>query len=162
MEFPVRHVFFLFSALLVVAVVAQFYFAAAGVFSSAESGRFAAHELLGRIVLPALGLITLALAALARAGRSTIWWASVPVLGIVAEFLLFLVNVLLSGGPTDTTPVSAAGSVLLGLHAVIGLVILLAAALVAKRACTLVGHGQGRRALPDAGSSSEPHSKVVA
>jgi hypothetical protein len=157
-----RIAFLCSAVLLVLAVVAQFYFAAAGVFSSAEHDRFAAHEFLGRIGIPVLGAVTVLTALLARAGKGLVWTAAVPLFGIVAEFLLFLVNVLLSGGPTDETPVSAMGSVVLGLHSVIGLVVFMAAVHVTAKAFELVRGGGVRGAGDVRGAGASRDSKVVA
>ena len=64
-----RKVHFVLSALVLAAVVLQFYLAGVGVFSMPEDELFGLHTANGRFLLPVLLLLNIAAAALPAAGR---------------------------------------------------------------------------------------------
>ena len=65
--------FVVVSTLLAAATVLQLYLAGVGVFSDPTDGLFAVHGWNGRIVLPLLVLLTILFAALAKAGKRTVY-----------------------------------------------------------------------------------------
>lgn len=129
-----RKVFFVVSLMAIGVVAVQYYLAAVGVFSHAEREGFVYHGTSGRIVAPIVFLLLIATAALARAGKRTIW-LTVLMLGLlVVQTLIFVVTGLIfSVGPD--TPVLPLGAILtVSLHAVNPLFILWTGVVVALRA----------------------------
>jgi hypothetical protein len=120
----VRKAYFVITVLLLISVVVQFYFAAMGVFGpqGEEDNLYAFHRVNGSMVLPALLIIAVIFAALAKAGARTVWLQALPILLIVVQYLIFIVGGLIGGGSEDNPTVGSA--VVLGLHAVNGLAIL--------------------------------------
>lgn len=127
-----RRVFLVVAIVLLVAEVVQFYFAAFGVFQApAPPDAFLFHQLNGRIVLPALCLLVILAAALARAPGRLIGLSAIPLGLLVMQTVLFLVSALVGATPEKT---NLAGTAILGLHAVNGLCILGVTILVVRRA----------------------------
>jgi hypothetical protein len=122
------------SALLVAAILVQFYLAAFGAFGDREgTGGFAAHEWVARIILPVLAILTIVTAAVARAGRRIITLSTIPLGVIVLQFLLFFAARAF-GSDTHPGGASLAGSLVLGFHALFGLAALVTAGLVLSAA----------------------------
>jgi hypothetical protein len=122
------------SAALLLAIVAQFYFAAFGAFGDrADTGGFAAHEWVARTALPLLAVLTIIAAAVARVGRRLMTLSAVPAVVIVLQFLLFFAARAL-GSDTHPGGASLSGSIVLGFHALFGLVALVSTALVLSAA----------------------------
>ena len=95
-----RKVFSIVSILVVGAVVLQFYFAGMGVFSHPEEELFAVHGTAGRIVLPILFILSLVTAAIARAGKRTIWLTVIAILLLALQTVIFiLTGVIFNVGP---------------------------------------------------------------
>lgn len=143
------------STLLVTAVTLQLYFAGLGVFSDPTDELFAIHGWNGRIVLPLLTLLTVLLAALARAGKRTIR-LSVLVFGLlILQTLIFVLTGLIFGiGPETPNPPLIA-TMFVSLHPINGLAILTVSFLVARRAHRLA-FARSRRIWGAGASSDEP------
>ena len=119
-----RKAYFVTTVLLLISVVIQFYFAAMGVFGpqGEDDNLYAFHSTNGQIVLPALSLLAVIFAALARAGVRTVLLTALPILLVAVQILLFILAGAIGGGSEDTPTVASA--VILGLHAVNGLAIM--------------------------------------
>ena len=119
-----RKVYFVITVLLLISVVAQFYFAALGVFGpqGEDDNLFPFHRINGSAVLPALSLLAVIFAALSRAGARTVWLSALPILLIAVQYLLFILGGVIGGGSEDEPTVG--GAVILGLHALNGLAIM--------------------------------------
>jgi hypothetical protein len=108
---------------MVLAVVAQFYFAAVGAFAKPQDDRsFALHLMGGVMIIPMLSLLATLVAALARAPGKLIGLTALP-LGLIAVQVLITEAGKGLGASSDdhTTP---AALVFLGLHAIVGLAIM--------------------------------------
>lgn len=117
------------SALLLV-IVAQFYFAAFGAFGDRDAtGGFSAHEWIARTALPVVGILVIVAAAVGRWGRRVVLLSIAPLAVVVLQVLLFLVARAL-GSETHPGGASATGSIVLGFHALFGLLALAATAAV--------------------------------
>jgi hypothetical protein len=130
----VRKVFAGLAIVLVLAVVAQFYFAATGAFDTAPKDEsFQAHRALGFGIVLFAVLLTI-VAALARMpGRIIGMTGLIAGLGVGQGLIAALANAFDDTGDTSTT----AGQLVFGLHAINGLVILHLAGTVARRARAL-------------------------
>lgn len=118
------------ATVLTCAVLVQFYLVAVG---TAGSGRYAVHEIVETIVLPTLSLLAVAICLLTRGDRFTVFLAAAPLLGVLVEFALFALNQWLSVGPTTSGTIKWAGTLILGLHPMVGLVMLGSCLLLWKR-----------------------------
>jgi Family of unknown function (DUF6220) len=136
-----RKVFAGLAALLVLAVVAQFYLAASGAFDTAPKDEsFQMHRLLGRGIIP-FALVLTIIAALARMpGRLIGMTGLVAGLAALQAVIAVLAKAFDDTGDTSTT----AGKLVFGLHAVNGLVIMAVAGTIARHARAL-----SRSAVPD-------------
>ena len=129
-----RKVFSIASILAVIAVVLQFYFAGIGVFSPPEEELFAIHGTAGRIALPILFILSLITAAIARAGRRTIWMTVIAILLLALQTVLFiLTGAIFNVGP-ESAEVPLAATLMVSLHVLNGLAILGLTASIARRA----------------------------
>ncbi len=137
-----RKTFLVISVLVVVAVVMQFYFAAVGVFSDPDDELFAIHGTSGRIVLPLLMILSIVFAALAKAGRRTVWLAVLGFGLLLFQTILFILTGVLTGSEPPPGEITTAGTVMLGFHALNGLAILGVTGTVASRARALVMEGR--------------------
>ena len=54
--------------------------------------------------------------------ESPCFLAAAPLLGVLVEFALFALNLWLSGGPTTSGTIKWAGTLILGLHPLVGIV----------------------------------------
>jgi FtsH-binding integral membrane protein len=136
-----RRVFAVLATLLVLVVVAQFYLAASAAFDTAPNDEsFQTHRALGYgIVLFAIALTIVA--ALARMpGRLIGMTGLVAGLGLLQPVIAVIAKAFGDSGDTSTT----AGTLVFGLHAVNGLIILAVAGTVARGARAL-----SRPAVPD-------------
>jgi hypothetical protein len=131
----VRRVFAGVAALLVLAVVAQFFLAASGGFDTAPNDEsFQPHRVLGYLILLFAVLLTI-VAALARMpGRLIGMTALVAGLVVVQMVIGMLADAFNDTGDTSTT----AGQLVFGLHGINGLVILAVAGNVARQARALL------------------------
>jgi hypothetical protein len=134
-----RRVFVVVAIMLMVAEVVQFYFAAFGVFQHpAPEDAFLLHQMNGRIVLPALCLLVILAAALARAPGRLIGFSAIPLGLLVLQIVLFLLAGLTG---TTETRTNLAGTAILGLHAVNGLCILGVTIVLVRRASRFASAG---------------------
>ena len=119
-----RKAYFVTTVLLLISVVIQFYFAALGVFGpqGEDDNLYGFHSVNGTMVLPALLLLAVLFAALARAGVRTVLLTALPILLIVVQILLFILAGAIGGGSEGNPTVASA--IILGLHAVNGLAIM--------------------------------------
>src|SRR5258705_9189479 len=139
--------------MLVLAVVAQFFLAASGAFSTAPNDEsFQPHRALGYVIFLLAVLLTI-VAALARMPSRLIGMAGlVAGLTVVQVVIAVLARAFNDTGDTSTT----AGQLVFGLHAVNGLIILAIAGTVARRARALSRSavtGRPSGAGDDAGAS---------
>jgi hypothetical protein len=135
-----RKLFLTVAVLFTASVVVQLYLAAVGVFSDPEDELFAWHGANGRIVLPILALLLIVTAALARAGRRTIWLSVLTIVLLLFQTVLFILTGVIFGLDEHTAPPLAA-TLILSLHAVNGTAILLLGVLLVVRARRLVRDG---------------------
>ncbi len=148
-----RKVFFVVTILLTAATALQIYFAAMGVFSTEES-LFPIHGTNGRIVLPVLVLLTILTAALARAGKRTIW-LSVLVLGLlILQTLIFIIGGAIFALSPESTEIPLAAWIFLALHGLNGLAIIALSATLMNRARRLMKTGDTGR--PTAATTPAP------
>jgi hypothetical protein len=126
-------VYVVLAGLLLLAVLAQFYFAAVGAFAQPQDDRsYALHGVTGVLVIPIVSVLAAVAAALARAPGRLIALTIAPVGLVVLQVLIILVGFKLTGSTQDkTTP---AGLAVLGLHALGGLATLGVAGLILTRA----------------------------
>ncbi|HWM16513.1 MAG TPA: DUF6220 domain-containing protein [Microbacterium sp.] len=129
-----RKVFSIVSILVVAAVVLQFYFAGLGVFSHPEDELFAVHGTAGRIVLPILFLLSLITAAIARAGKRTIWLTVIAILLLALQTVILIVTGLIFNTGPDAAVIPLGATIVVSLHALNGVAILLVTSIIAKRA----------------------------
>ena len=131
-----RKVHFVLSALLLAAVVLQFYLAGVGVFSMPEDELFDLHTANGRFVLPVLLLLNIAAAALSR-GRTLRY--ALGLVGLLAlQTVIFVIAIVTTGSnPFEDTVITTAGTVILSFHALNGLVILGVTVLLVRKAYAL-------------------------
>ncbi|MFC0032652.1 DUF6220 domain-containing protein [Micromonospora chaiyaphumensis] len=108
------------STLSLVAFALQFVFAAVGAFTKpAGDGAFALHRVTGSAVIPALTLLTILLAVLAKAPGRLVGMAALPLALVVGQALL----AMLANAATDAAGASTPfGLIIAGLHAVNGIV----------------------------------------
>ncbi len=108
--------------LLLISVVVQFYFAALGIFGPEDPDLFVFHSINGQFVLPALALLAVIFAALAKAGARTVLLTALPILLVAVQILLFIIAGAIFGGGEENPTVG--GAIILGLHAINALAIL--------------------------------------
>ncbi|WP_344059027.1 DUF6220 domain-containing protein [Microbacterium pumilum] len=144
--------FSMVTILLVIAVVLQLYFAGMGVFSDPTDRLFAIHGWNGRVVLPLLILLSLLFAALARAGKRTIWLSALLVGLLALQTLIFVITGLVFNIGPETPHPPLAATMLLSLHPINGLAILVVSVIVAARAWKLAF----ARDAASVGSSAAP------
>jgi len=151
-----RKLFLTVAVLFTAAVVLQLYFAAVGVFSNPEDELFSWHGTNGRIVLPILALLLIVTAALARAGRRTIWLSVLPLVLILFQTVLFIVTGAIFGlGPDSHASPPLAATLIVSLHAVNGTAILLLGVLLVVRARRLVRDGAPAKPVTPASEADE-------
>ena len=131
-----RKVHFVLSVLVLAAVVLQFYLAGVGVFSMPDDELFGLHTANGRFVVSALLLLNIPAAALAR-GRTLRY--ALGLVGLLAlQTVIFVIAIVTTGSnPFEDTVITTAGTVILSLHALNGLVILGVTVLLVRRTYAL-------------------------
>ena len=147
-----RKVHFVLSALVVAAVVLQFYLAGVGVFSMPEDELFDLHTTNGRITLPVLLLLNVVSAALAR-GRTLRY--ALGLVGLLAlQTVIFVISIVTTGSnPFEDTVITTGGTIILSLHVLNGLAIVGLSVLLVRRAYALAYPKP-----PTAPSSDEPQN----
>jgi hypothetical protein len=134
----VRKAFAIVALLFTLSCVLQFYFAAMGVFSEPEDELFTIHGLNGAIFVRLLALLMLIAAAVARAGRRTVWLSAIALLLVLLQTVLFIVTGILFGtSPDSHESVPIGATILLSLHGLNGVAILLVGLAVLRRAWSL-------------------------
>lgn len=128
-----RRAYVVLAGLMVLAVVAQFYFAAVGAFAKPQDDQsFALHLTDGMMIIPALSLLATLVAALARAPGRLIGLTALPIGLIVLQVLITEVGKNLGASTDDaTTPAALA---FLGLHAINGLAIMAVVGITMRQA----------------------------
>jgi tellurite resistance protein TehA-like permease len=154
-----RKLFLTVAVLFTAAVVLQLYFAAVGVFSDPEDELFSWHGTNGRIVLPILALLLILTAALARAGRRTIWLSVLTVVLLLFQSVLFILTGVIFGLDEHTSPPLGA-TLMLSLHALNGTAILLLGVLLIVRARRLVRDGAPGKPVTPASEADEAPAGV--
>ncbi|GAB1817551.1 DUF6220 domain-containing protein [Herbidospora sp. RD11066] len=136
-----RKVFFVFTVIMFVSVIAQFYFATFGAFErpapalGAEDAAITPHILNGTMVLPLLSILTTIVAAIAKAGGRLILLSITPFLLVAVQlFVIFEIAALAGAGDDSTTTASL---FVLGFHALDGVAILWASVVLMKQARAL-------------------------
>lgn len=132
-----RKVFFVVSILAVASVVLQFYFAGLGVFSHPEDELFIVHAMNGRMVLPILFLLSIITAAIARAGKKTIWLTVLAFGLLILQTLIFIITGLIFGVGPESAEIPLAATMTVSLHALNGVAILFVTGLIIRRAFVL-------------------------
>lgn len=139
-----RKVLLGFATLQLVAVIAQFYLATFGAFERPlpppGTGAIEPHAINGIFVLPLLALLTAIVAAVAKAGGRMIGLSLVP-LAISLAQLLVVFPLAEMVGWSDDQPTTTAVHAVLGLHGLLGLLLMWAAAVLFRDA--------GRAAAPE-------------
>ncbi|BDZ44340.1 DUF6220 domain-containing protein [Naasia aerilata] len=148
-----RRVFQVVTVLLAASAALQLYFAAVGVFSSEENDPFALHTTNGRIVLPILVLLTILCAALAHAGRRTIWITVIVFVLLVFQTLFILIPSLIFGVEPGGDNVPAVATALMALHGINGGVIVALSGTLVERSTALAArresHPRPVEAVPE-------------
>ncbi len=152
-----RKVFFVVSLLAIAVVAVQYYLAAVGVFSGSHDG-FVFHGTSGRIVAPIVFLLLIVTAALARAGKKTIW-LTVLMLGLlVMQTLIFVFTGLIFGVGPDTPNPPVAAILTVSLHALNPMFMIWVGVVIALRARRLAFPGAG--AAPDGATATDAEAAV--
>ncbi|HZN75834.1 MAG TPA: DUF6220 domain-containing protein [Micromonosporaceae bacterium] len=119
-----RKAFVVTSALVLAAVLVQFYLAGVGAFTRpATTDAWTAHRA-GALAIMALALVDTAVAALARAGGRIIAFAALPVGLVILQYVLVGIGMALGGNADDRTGTPL---YVVALHALNGLAVLGAA-----------------------------------
>ena len=127
-----RRVYAVLAGLMLLAVLAQFYFAAVGSFGGPhEDDSFAPHRITGTTIIPVLSLLATIAAAVARAPGRLIGLTILPLGLVVVQGLIIVLGGVLNDAAGDTTPGSLA---VLGLHAINGLAVLAVSGMVFRQA----------------------------
>ncbi|HEY3001878.1 MAG TPA: DUF6220 domain-containing protein [Kribbellaceae bacterium] len=138
-----RKAFVVTSALVLVAVLAQFYFAGVGAFTRpATTDAWTAHRA-GAVAIMALALLNTAVAALARAGGRIVALAALPVGLVLVQYVLIAVSGALGGSADERT---GAPLYVAALHALNGLAVLGAAFAGLRNARRLAARAAGELA----------------
>jgi hypothetical protein len=150
-----RKVFLVFAGLLLVAVIAQFYLATFGAFErplpEPETGAIVPHAINGTMVIPILSLLTTIVAAVAGAGRRLIALSLVPLVVFVGQLFVLFPLAGLAGATMEKT--NTGGHIVLGFHAIFGLLMLWAVVVLFREARVLASTSAGTAA-----PVAEPHA----
>jgi hypothetical protein len=150
-----RKVYVGLSALLLLAVLAQFYFAAVGAFTKPQKDdSYALHDLTGMMIIPLISLLATVAAAVARAPGRLIGLTILPLGLVIVQVLIVALGRAVSGGTEDST--TPAGLAILGLHAINGLAIMAVAGLVLRRARLLAATARATEPTAAARSATTP------
>jgi hypothetical protein len=150
-----RKVYVGLSALLLFAVLIQFYLAAVGAFAKPQhDDSFALHDMTGMMIIPLLSLLATIAAAAARAPGKVIGLTILPLGLVVVQVLIVTLGRALNDGTGDNT--TPAGLAILGLHAVNGLAIMAVAGLVFRRARLLAAAARATEPAGTARTAATP------
>ncbi|MFI6784931.1 DUF6220 domain-containing protein [Micromonospora sp. NPDC050276] len=141
-----RKALVIITAVLLVAFVVQFVFAAVGAFTKpAGDGAYALHSVNGMVVIPILTLLTALIAALAKAPGRLVGLALVPIGLVVVQALI----AMLANAFTDASGVSTPLSLTIGgLHALNGIIVVHVVVGVHRAARKLAGLVPGDTGVP--------------
>ena len=129
-----RKVYLVLTGLMLLAVVAQFYFAAVGAFARPQQDTsFVLHDITGTLVIPLLAILATVVALVARVPGRLVGLTILPLGLIVVQVLIVVLGKAFDDG--DTT--SPAALAVLGLHAINGLAVMAVAGTVFARARAL-------------------------
>lgn len=158
-----RKLYLTVTILFTAGVMLQLYLAAVGVFSDPEDELFAIHGTTGRIVLPILALLLIITAALAKAGKRTVWLSALPLILLIVQTLLFILTGVIFGlGPDDHTAPPLGATLMVSLHGLNGAIILITAIVLVGRARKLVREGRPGTPAVDGGTdASAPASSAT-
>ncbi|MCD2442696.1 DUF6220 domain-containing protein [Agromyces sp. SYSU K20354] len=157
-----RKLFLTIAWLFTAAVVLQLYFAAVGVFSNPDDELFSWHAMNGRFVLPILALLLIVTAALARAGKRTIWLSVLPLVLILFQTVLFILTGVIFGlDESSIADPPLAATLVVSLHAINGTAILLIGVLLIVRARRLVREGAPAKSVDTAGVADVDETPAV-
>jgi hypothetical protein len=138
-----RRAFVIVSALLLAAFVLQFVFAAVGAFTRpAGDGAYTLHSVNGSAVIPALTLLTIVLAALAKAPGRLIALAALALGLVVAQALIAALANAFTDAAGASTPL---GLTVAGLHALNGIIAVHVVVNVLRAARKLAGPARPTR-----------------
>ncbi|WP_248964047.1 DUF6220 domain-containing protein [Sphaerisporangium perillae] len=160
-----RKIYVALAGVLMLAVLAQFYFAAVGAFAKPQDdSSYALHGMTGMMIIPVLSLLATLAAAASRAPGRQIALTLLPLGLVIVQVLIIVLGRALNDATGNTTPV---GLAILGLHAINGMAVIGAAGMVLRQARTLaassgtpvasagpVGDESGARASGSLGSDS--------
>jgi hypothetical protein len=132
-----RKVFVVTAALLVLDTILQLYFAALGHFSTGREELFGVHGFNGAVVLRILGLLNIVGAAVARAGRRTIWLSVLAFVLILFQTVLFIIAGSIFNVDQNSTEIPVGASIILGFHGLNGLAIIAISGILLGRAVRL-------------------------
>ncbi|GII87428.1 hypothetical protein Ssi03_54180 [Sphaerisporangium siamense] len=117
-----RKVYVAVAGLMLLAVIAQFYFAAVGAFDSAhDDDSFVLHSMTGMMIIPVLSILATVAAAVAKAPGRMIGMTILPLGLVIVQVLIIVLGGLFNDSADNTTPVSLA---ILGLHALNGMAVM--------------------------------------
>jgi len=132
----VRRLYVVLTGLMMLSILAQFYFAAVGAFAKPQDdSSFAVHDVNGMMILPLLSIAATVVALLARAPGRQVGLTIAPLGLVLVQVLIVELGRALNGADDATTPLSLA---ILGLHAVNGLAIMAVAGLTMRGARALL------------------------
>lgn len=127
-----RKAYLVLSALLLLSIGVQFYFAGIGAFAKPQDDNsFALHKLNGMAVIPALSILATIAAAAAKAPRKLIGLTILPALLIPVQALINTI------GGRDNAHTTAGNLAILGFHVINGVIIMMIARSVLLRARAL-------------------------
>ncbi|MGW4638470.1 DUF6220 domain-containing protein [Sphaerisporangium sp. NPDC004334] len=143
-----RRIYAALAALLLIAVLAQFYFAAVGAFARPQDdGSFALHSITGMMIIPVLSLLVTIAAAASRAPGRQVATALLPFGLVIVQVLIVVLGRVLNDSADNTTP---AGLAIMGLHGINAMAVMGAAGMVLRNARKLAGSPRGSQAADDA------------
>ncbi|MEW9532447.1 DUF6220 domain-containing protein [Microbispora sp. NPDC049125] len=149
-----RKLYAVLAGLLLVAVVAQMYFAAVGAFDKPQDDdSFALHSVTGMMIIPALSLLATVVAAAARVPGRQIGLTILPLGLVIVQMLIIALGGAFDDSTGNTTPLSLA---VLGLHALNGMAIIGVSAWVFRgaRQLAVTGSRPAAGGAPREGSSA--------
>ena len=138
-----KKAFLVTTVLFVIDSMLQVYFAAFGSFGmeTGDEEAWSLHAINGQIVLRVLALALIVFAALARAGKRTIWMAVTVFLLTVLQLLIFILTGVIFGVGPETTVVPLPAMLWVSLHGLNGALILVLGVALFFRARRLVREG---------------------
>ncbi|UOQ88616.1 DUF6220 domain-containing protein [Agromyces endophyticus] len=163
-----KKAFLVTTVLFVVDAMLQVYLAAFGTFGmeAGDDTAFSAHGINGQIVLRVLALAMIVFAALARAGKRTIWMTVTVFLLTVLQLLIFILTGVIFGVGPESSTVPLPAMLTVSLHGLNGALIIVLGVALFFRARKLVREGSPQQAAasttatatPEVAQSTQPSS----